>query len=109
MQSSQFTVIPPQIKLGDLFQAIETAIPLTAIGEAITETNSQEKRKRILPTHLIISLVIALNFWSSDSISEVFKNLVGGLSYQWIPKRYRWRMPCKSSISEARQRVDRES
>jgi hypothetical protein len=105
MQSSPFTLIPPRIKLGDLFQSIETVIPQTAIAEAITETNSQEKRKRVLPTHLIISLVIALNFWSSDSIIEVFKNLVGGLSYQFIPKRYRWQMPCKSSISEARQRV----
>ncbi len=105
MQSSQFTLIPPQIQLGDLFQSIETAIPQRAIAEAITETNSQEKRKRVLPTHLIITLVIALNFWSSDSISEIFKNLVGGLSYQFIPKRYRWKMPCKSSISEARQRV----
>ena len=72
MQSSQFTLIPPQIKLGDLFPAIETAIPQRAIAEAITETNSQEKRKRVLPTHLMITLVIALNFWSSDSIIDVF-------------------------------------
>ncbi len=49
MQSSQFTLIPPQIQLGDLFQSIETAIPQRAIAEAITETNSQEKRKRVLP------------------------------------------------------------
>ena len=33
------------------------------------------------------------------------KNLVSGLSRQWIRLTQRWRVPSKSSISEARQRV----
>jgi hypothetical protein len=76
-----------------------------AIEEAITKTNSQEKRHRLLPTHLIITLVIALNLWSKDSVLDVLKNLVQGLSSSWIPKGIKWRMPSKSSISEARLQV----
>ena len=69
------------------------------------ETNSREQRKRTLPTYVIVALVIALNLWSTESIVDIFKNLVVGLAAQWIPKRYRWRTPNKSSLSEARQRV----
>ncbi len=52
-----------------------------------------------------MTLVIGLNLWSMDSIVDVFKNLVVGLACQWIPQKFRWRTPSKSSISEARQRV----
>ena len=52
-----------------------------------------------------MALVIALNFWSTDSMVDVFKNLVAGLAGQWIRLRYRWRTPSKSSLSDPRQRV----
>ncbi len=105
MQSSKFTLIPPEIKPGELLPALETIIPPDEITQAIAETNSQEKRERVLPTHVIMALVIALNLWSTDSIVDVFKNLVTGLAGQWIPKRYRWQTPSKSSLCDARQRV----
>ena len=105
MQSSKFTLIPPEIKPDELLPALETVISPEEITQAIIETNSQEKRERVLPTHVIIAVVIALNFWSTDSIVDVFKNLVAGVASQWIPKRYRWRTPSKSSLSDARQRV----
>jgi hypothetical protein len=105
MQTSKFTLINPVIKLGDLLPALEMILSSEAIEQAIGETQSQEKRKRLLPTRMIVALVIALNLWSTDSIVDVFKNLVGGLLAQWIPKGYRWGTPSRSSISEARQRV----
>lgn len=76
-----------------------------AIDEAISETNSQEKLNRPLPTHLIIALIIGLNWWSKDLVVDVLKNLVQGLSISWIPKGIKWKTPSKSSISEARQRI----
>ena len=76
-----------------------------AIEEAIAQTNSQEKRNRLLPTHLIIALVIALSLWSKDSVVDVLKNLVQGLSTSWILRGATRKTPSKSSISEARQRV----
>lgn len=105
MLLQDFTLISPDIKPGELFQAIETAIPADKITEAIDATDSREQRNRRLPTHIVIALVIAMHFWSADSIVDVLKNLVSGLSEQWIRLCQRWRVPSKSSISEARQRV----
>jgi hypothetical protein len=105
MKLQPLTLITPKIQASDIFPALELIMSHQAIEEAITKTNSQEKRHRLLPTHLIITLVIALNLWSKDSVLDVLKNLVQGLSSSWIPKGIKWRMPSKSSISEARQRV----
>ncbi len=46
-----------------------------------------------------------MNLWSTDSIIDVFKNLVAGLAAQWLPKGCRWGTPSRSSVSGARQRV----
>jgi hypothetical protein len=105
MEFLPLTLIAPKIQASEIFPALELIMSHQAITEAIAETNSQEKRHRLLPTHLIIALIIALNFWSKDSIVDVLKNLVQGLSCSWIPKGFRPLTPSKSSISEARQRV----
>jgi len=46
-----------------------------------------------------------MSLWSKDSIRAVLKNLVDGLSTQWVKIGQYWRVPCKSSITEARQRI----
>ena len=97
MQLPKLTLVSPQIQLGDLFPALELVMSSKVLEEAIAETQSQEKRKRILPTYVIVALVIAMNLWSTDSIIDVFKNLVAGLAAQWIPKGCRWRTPTGSS------------
>ncbi|MBD0265518.1 MAG: transposase domain-containing protein [Tolypothrix sp. Co-bin9] len=38
-------------------------------------------------------------------LSLVLKNLVDGLGQAWVRVGKYWRIPCKSSITEARQRV----
>ncbi len=105
MQLPKLTLVPPKIQSGDLFPALELVMSSKALEQAIAETKSQEKRKRILPTYVIVALVIAMNQKSTDSIIDVFKNLVAGLAGQWIPEGCRWRTPTGSSISGARQRV----
>jgi len=105
MQLPKLTLVPPKIQSGDLFPALELVMNSQDLEQAIAETQSQEKRKRILPTYVIVALVIAMNLWSADSIIDVFKNLVSGLASQWIPQGCRWRTPNGSSISGARKRV----
>ena len=105
MKLKPLTLIAPKIQVSEIFPALELIMSHQAIDEAIAETNSQEKRNRLLPTHLIIALVIALSLWSKDSVVDVLKNLVQGLSASWIPQGMKWKTPSKSSISEARQRV----
>ncbi len=46
-----------------------------------------------------------MSLWSKASMRTVLKNLVDGLSETWVRVGQYWRVPCKSSITEARQRV----
>jgi hypothetical protein len=52
-----FSLLSPSIQSSDLLKAIETAIPATAIEEAIATTQADEERKRSLPAQLVVSLV----------------------------------------------------
>lgn len=87
-----------------LFRALEQVIGSQTIEQAIQLTCSCERRQRMLPTHVVVVLVIAMSFWSSDSIVDVFKNLIQGISSLQIPLLIRLKAPTSSSISEARHR-----
>ena len=95
----------PEIQSGDVLKAIEMAIPATAIEQAIANTQTEEERKRSLPAQLVVSLVIAMSFWSKDSMRDVLKNLIDGMSEAWVKVGKYWRVPCKSAITQARQRL----
>lgn len=90
---------------GTVLKALETAIPTETIEQAIAQTQSNEERKRALPSHLVVCLVIAISLWSDASMRTVLKNLVDGLNEAWVRVGKYWRIPCKSSITEARQQV----
>ena len=80
----QFSLTPPRIEPGKLFSSLDTVIPPELIAQAITQSHSQQQRQRSLPTHLVVVLVIAMSLWASDSVVDVFKNLISGLTSQWI-------------------------
>ena len=105
MHLKEFSFISPVIEAAEVFSAIETAIPADAIAQAVGKTDSVEERQRKLPSHLVVCLVVAMSLWSSNSMQTVLKNLVNGLSTQWIRLAQYWRVPSSSSISEARQRI----
>jgi hypothetical protein len=104
------TLVSFEVKSGNLtpellLLALEEVIPSQTIFQAITDTSSLQRRQRILPTHIVVALVIAMSFWSRDSIVDVFKNLIQGISGQLISLLIRIKTPTSSSIAEARQRV----
>ena len=105
MQLKEFSLISPVVESGAVLKALETAIPTVAIEQAISETEALEQRKRALPSHLVVCLLIAMSLWSKASMKTVLKNLVDGLTENWVRVGKYWRVPCKSSITEARQRV----
>ncbi len=72
---------------------------------AFATTKADEERRRSLPAQLVVSLVIAMSLWSRDSMRDVLKNLVDGLSVGWVKVGKYWRVPCKSAITQARQRL----
>lgn len=84
-----------------IFLALSQVIPAKTISNAIETTYSAQRRLRILPSYVIVTLVIAMSFWSSDSIVDVFKNLIHGLSSLQIPSGLRLQTPSASSITEA--------
>ncbi|MHC5748419.1 MAG: IS4 family transposase [Nostoc sp.] len=105
MSLANFQVQPACVDPKQLLLALSQVIPAQTITNAIQNTFSSERRQRILPTYLIVTLVIAMSFWSSDSIVDVFKNLIHGLSSLQIPFLLRFQTPASSSITEARQRT----
>ena len=105
MQLKEFSLISPVIESGEILTALETVISSQAIEQAIAQTNTQAQRDRSLPTHLVVTLVIAMSLWAKDSMRSVLKNLIDGLSTSWVRVGQYWRVPCRSSITEARQRV----
>ncbi len=100
-----FSLTRPKIKPGILLSCLETVISQDKIAEAIAKTKTKEKRNRFLPTHVVIVLIIAMSFWATDSIVDVFKNILTGLNANFISQQIRLKIPSSSSISEARQRV----
>jgi hypothetical protein len=105
VQLKELSLTTPKISPEEILQAIAMAIPSETIEAAIESTQSQRQRNRMLPTHLVVALIIGMSLWSKDSIEDVLKNLVHGMSAQWIRLNQRWKKPSKSSISEARQRI----
>ncbi|MCC5653035.1 IS4 family transposase [Nostoc sp. XA013] len=105
MQLKEFSLVSLLMESGEVLKAIETAIPASAIEQVLGQTDSRETRKRKLPSHLVVCLVIAMSIWSSDSMRTVLKNLVQGLRTHWLKLGQYWRIPSPSSITEARQRL----
>lgn len=105
MYLKDFSFISPSIQSGDVLKAIEAAIPSEVIDRAIARAKAQECRTRSLPAHLVVCLIIAMSLWSRDSMRDVLKNLVDGLTEDWVKVGRYWRVPCKSAITQARQRL----
>ena len=100
-----FSLLSPAIQSSDVLKAIETAIPPTAIEQAIANSKAAEERKRSLPAQLVVCLVIAMSLWSRDAMRDVLRNLIDGLEEAWVKVGKYWRVPCKSAITQARQRL----
>ncbi len=105
MQLKEFSLINPKLEASLVFQAIQTVISPKIIDQELEKSNSFEERQRKLPSSLVVCLVIAMSFWSSDSMGTVLKNLVNGLNRQWTKLGKYWIAPNSSSISIARQKL----
>lgn len=92
--------------LGDqaLLVALEAAIPDTAVEAAITATGTRERRRRQLPTHLVVTLLVAMGVWAEASMRHALAEVVAG----WRERAAagcQWRLPSTAAIVQARQRA----
>jgi hypothetical protein len=93
--------------LGDrpLLEALEAAIPDEAVEAAIEATGTRERRRRRLPTQVVVTLVVAMGLWASESMRHVLAEVVAGWREVAAPDRGTWSLPSTSAIVQARQRA----
>ena len=60
MQLKEFSLISPVIEVGTVLKALERTIPSEAMEQAIANSIAGEKRKRVLPAHLVVCLVVVI-------------------------------------------------
>lgn len=77
------------------------------VDEILAECGKREKRSRLLPAHVVVYYVLALNLFFGEAYEEVMRRLVAGLRFlrNWDSQ---WRMPTTSAISQARARLGAE-
>jgi hypothetical protein len=93
--------------LGDrpLLEALEAAIPDEAVEAAIEATGTRERRRRRLPTHLVVTLVVAMGLWASESLRHVLAEVVAGWREGAETEPAGWQLPSTAAIVQARQRA----
>ena len=101
-----------------LLEALEVALPDAAVEEAIARTGTRERRRRRLPTHLVVTLVVAMGLWAEASVRHALAAVVDG----WAETRARraaalgppagapaaparWRLPSTAALVRARRRA----
>ena len=74
------------------------------VDDVINECGKREKRSRLLPAHVVVYYVLALNLFFGEAYEEVMRQLVNGLRFlgNW---RYDWTVPSTSALSQARARL----
>src|SRR5215213_4678664 len=88
-----------------LLEALEAAIPDEAVEAAVEATGTRERRRRRLPTQLVVTLVVAMGLWASESMRHVLAEVVAGWREGAASERSAWRLPSTAAIVQARQRV----
>jgi hypothetical protein len=93
--------------LGDrpLLEALEAAIPDEEVEAAIEATGTRERRRRRLPTHLVVTLVVAMGLWASESMRHVLAEVVAGWREGPANDQAGWQLPSTAAIVQARQRA----
>jgi hypothetical protein len=83
---------------------LSSVIHRDIIDDVIRETGKREERTRLLPAHVVVYYVLALNLFFGEAYEEVMRQLVNGLRFlgNW---RDHWKVPTTSAISQARTRL----
>jgi Insertion element 4 transposase N-terminal/Transposase DDE domain len=107
LQGFAFEAVPRAPHLGDrpLLEALRLAIPDEAIDAVIAGAGARERRRRLLPSRLVVALVVAMGLWARDGLRDVLANLVEGYRAHDPGAFAGWRVPGRSALSQARQRL----
>ena len=98
--SRQSGRLTDHVALGVLSSLIHRDI----VDDVINECGKREQRSRLLPAHVVVYYVLALNLFFGEAYEEVMRQLVNGLRFlgNW---RDNWTVPTTSALSQARTRL----
>src|SRR3954447_1414962 len=99
------TIGPAGLRDRPLLEALEAAIPDEAVEAAIDATGTRERRRRRLPTHLVVTLVVAMGLGASESMRHILAEVVAGWREGAASDEAGWEWPSAAAIVQARQRV----
>jgi hypothetical protein len=88
-----------------LLEALAAAIPDESVEAAIEATGTRERRRRRLPTHLVVTLVVAMGLWAAESMRHVLAEVVAGWREAGAGRASGWRVPSTAAIVQARRRA----
>jgi hypothetical protein len=93
--------------LGDrpLLEPLAAAIPDETVEATIEATGTRERRRRRLPTHLVVTLVVAMGLWATESMRHVLAEVVAGWREGAAGQAASWHLPSTAAIVQARQRA----
>jgi len=93
--------------LGDrpLLEAVRAAIPDGAVQAAIEATGTRERRRRLLPTSLVVTLVVAMGLWAAESVRHALAVVVDGWREGPAAAAAGWQVPTSAAIGRARHRA----
>lgn len=93
-------------RLSDLVSVgvLTRVFPAELVDEVIAETGRTQQRHRSLPARVMAYFAIAMGLYSEGSYEDVLSQLTDGLAWasRW---RERYRLPGKSAIFQARERL----
>src|SRR5215216_2002458 len=86
--------------LGDrpLLEALGAAIPDETVAAVIEATGTRERRRRRLPTHLVVTLVVAMGLWAAESMRHVLAEVVAGWREGAASEQSAWRLPSTAAM-----------
>jgi hypothetical protein len=61
-----------------LLEALSAALPDEPVEAAIAATDARERRRRLLPTRLVVTLVVATGLWVAESVRHAPAGVVEG-------------------------------
>src|SRR4051794_3657825 len=88
-----------------LLEALEAALPDEVVERAIEVTATREQRRRLLPTRMVVTLVVAMGLWAGESMRHALAAVVDGWRESDVAAEAHWHLPCTAAVVRARRRV----
>jgi hypothetical protein len=98
-------VDPKGVRDRPLLEAVQAALPDEVVEQAIDATATREQRRRLLPTRVVVTLVVAMGLWAGESMRHALAAVVDGWRESDAATEAHWHLPCTAALVRARRRV----